>query len=99
MEIGILQEKTFKKLLFGTPADARTLSYSCGADLQDLVTEFKEYEDVGIKEHVCNDPIEKLYYSAGFEPICIYCAKECPFTVVDVYRCLQGSPTYQKEVT
>ena len=29
-----------------------------------------------IREHNCFDPVEKLYYSAGFEPICIYCAAE-----------------------
>ena len=24
----------------------------------------------------CYDPIEKQYYSAGYAPICIYCAEE-----------------------
>ena len=83
MEIGIFQEKKLSKSCrLKLQLMLEDFSYSCGADLQDLVTECKEFEDVGIKEHVCNDPIEKLYYS---EPICIYCAKECPFTVADVY--------------
>ena len=27
-----------------------------------------------VKDHACVDPIEELYYSCGFEPICFYCA-------------------------
>jgi len=28
---------------------------------------------VCVKDHDCNDPIERLYYSCGYEPVCIYC--------------------------
>lgn len=28
---------------------------------------------VFVKDHDCTDPIERLYYSCGYEPICIQC--------------------------
>ena len=28
---------------------------------------------VFVKDHDCGDPIEKLYYSCGYEAICIHC--------------------------
>lgn len=31
---------------------------------------------VCILDNNCNDPIEPLYYSADFSPICVYCASE-----------------------
>ena len=43
-------------------------SYSCGAKLQDLHLEDK-FKDVEIRDHACGDLIEKLHYSASFEPI------------------------------
>ena len=51
------------------------ISYTCGATLQELDLPDK-FSCVYVREHNCFDPIEKLYYSAGFEPICIYCAAE-----------------------
>ncbi len=33
-----------------------------------------KFRCVVIREHRCFDPIERLYYAADFEPICIYCA-------------------------
>ena len=29
--------------------------------------------EIFVKDHDCEDPVEKLYYSWGYEPICIYC--------------------------
>ena len=52
--------------------------YSCGAKLQDLHLEDK-FKDVEIRDHACGDVIEKLYYSAGFEPICVYCGCDQPY--------------------
>jgi hypothetical protein len=49
------------------------ISYSCGATFEDI-TMPEGLESVCVKRHNCYDPIEKLYYSCGFEPICIYCA-------------------------
>ena len=30
---------------------------------------------VSIRDHDCHDPVEKLYYSCGYEPVCIYCGE------------------------
>ena len=39
---------------------------------------FKAFDisSVRILDHNCNDPIELLYYSTDFSPICVYCASE-----------------------
>ena len=59
-------------------------SYSCGSKLEDfdLPDTFKNVE---IRDHHCNDPTEKLYYSASFDPVCIYCGKDQQFTVPNQY--------------
>ncbi|XP_065906831.1 uncharacterized protein [Dysidea avara] len=50
-------------------------SYTCGSSLQDM--ELPEpFSEVYVRNINCYDPIEKLYYSAGYTPICIYCAEE-----------------------
>ena len=51
------------------------IAYSCGATLEELDLPEK-FSCVYVREHGCFEPIEKLYYSAGFEPVCIYCAEE-----------------------
>ena len=51
------------------------ISYTCGGTLQELELPDK-FSCVFVKAHNCFDPLEKLYYSAGFEPICIYFAAE-----------------------
>ena len=56
----------------------RTLAdivYSCGATLEDLVMP-PELSTVCVRDHQCGDPMEKLYYSAGYDPVCYYCASE-----------------------
>ena len=58
--------------------------YTCGSKLKDLNLS-EEFNDVEIKDHCCNDPIEKLHYSANLEPLCIYCGKDEPFTTSDQY--------------
>ena len=47
--------------------------YSCGASLQDLDLPGK-LGDVYVRDVTCGDPIEKLYYTAKYPPICVYCA-------------------------
>ena len=54
-------------------------SYSCGAKLQDMGLG-EQFQNVEIRDHACGDTIEKLYYSAGFEPICVYCGVEQSYT-------------------
>ena len=50
-------------------------SYTCGSSLQDM--ELPEpFSEVYVCNINCYDPIEKLYYPAGYTPICIYCAEE-----------------------
>ena len=50
-------------------------THACGASFEDI--EFPdELESVCIRDHSCGDPVEKLYYSAGYNPICYYCASE-----------------------
>ncbi len=52
------------------------LSFSCGAALEeaDLPKEFESV--VYVIKMSCHEPVEKLYYSANFDDICIYCADE-----------------------
>ena len=49
------------------------VSYTCGVLFSDLNLPGR-LKAVFVKDHACVDPIEKLYYSCGFEPICCYCA-------------------------
>lgn len=58
--------------------------YSCGASLQELDLP-QGFENVEIRDHDCYDPIEVLYYSAKFEPICVYCAEPQPYTCENKY--------------
>ena len=48
-------------------------SFTCGAQLQDLNLAGR-LADVYVREVSCNESIERLYYSAKYESICIYCA-------------------------
>ena len=74
-------------------------SYTCGSKLKDLQLP-DEFTDVEIRDHDCFDPIEKLYYSAKNEPICVYCGQTQPFTSDDQYpqcdSCLLDSPIIKK---
>ena len=51
------------------------VDYSCGALFNDLDLP-AELDTVCVKDHGCGDPVEKLYYSAGYDPICLYCSSE-----------------------
>ena len=42
------------------------VSYSCGLSLSELDLPGR-LKGVGVKDHRCNDPTEKLYYSCDFE--------------------------------
>jgi len=60
-----------------------TVLYSCGSTLDDLKPEEGSDETVLNVVFVranfcCRSAIEYTYYSAGYEPICIYCASEAP---------------------
>ena len=49
------------------------VSYTCGVSFSDLELPGR-LKNVCVRDHKCRDPIEKLYYSCDFEPICINCA-------------------------
>lgn len=51
------------------------VSYSCGATFHELDLP-DSLACVHVLEHNCYDPVEPLYYAAGFDPICVYCASE-----------------------
>ena len=51
------------------------LIFTCGSSLEDLNLQ-PPLNEVYVRDVNCSDPIEKLYYSAGYEPICIYCATD-----------------------
>lgn len=51
------------------------VSFTCGSQLQDLVLPGQLNEEY-MRELSCEEPIEKLYYSAKYSPICIYCAED-----------------------
>lgn len=57
--------------------------YTCGSKLVDLLPE--KFCNVEIRDHSCFDVIEKLYYSAKYAPICVYCGVEEPFTDNNTY--------------
>ena len=49
--------------------------FSCGFNLSDL--DLPDcLVDVHCRDLRCGDPVEKLYYSMGYENICIYCSSE-----------------------
>ncbi len=51
------------------------MSFSCGAPLQELDIAPELCDLVCVRTLACGDPIEFLYYTAKYEPICIYCAQ------------------------
>ena len=56
------------------------ISFTCGAPLQDL--QLPEcLSEVYTRELSCGEPIEKLYYTEKYSPICIYCADTVDFPV------------------
>ena len=51
-------------------------SYTCGSPLQDIELPEPFKEVYVVRNISCYEPTEKLYYSAGYDPICIYYAEE-----------------------
>ena len=50
-------------------------TYTCGATLSDL--DFPAlWSEVCVPEIQCHDPVEKLYFSMNYDPICIHCCCE-----------------------
>ena len=72
--------------------------YTCGASLRELDLP-EEFADVEIRDHDCYDIIEKLYYSAKNEPICIYCGELQPYTSEGHYPQCCNCTSNNKKVT
>ena len=53
--------------------------FSCGSMLQDLDLPDQLSDVVFVRQLCCHDPVEILYYTAKYEPICIYCGQSQPF--------------------
>ena len=47
--------------------------FTCGSSLEDLALS-DPLNDVHVRSMVCSESIEKLYYSAGYDPVYINCA-------------------------
>ena len=65
--------KLTKKERSDLQAAIEEISYTCGAQLQELELPGR-LKDVYVRDISCEDSIEKLYYSAKYDPICVYCA-------------------------
>ena len=77
VEIDLFKEKSIVASQKELERKLNNFDFSCGAitsDL-DLPDELKE-SDVHFRDLRCKDPVKKLYYSMGFEQICIYCSTE-----------------------
>ena len=61
------------------------MPFSCGATLQDAVIP-TEVADVYVKKMHCHEPIEWLYYAAGFNDTCVHCGAEVsPWSNKELY--------------
>ena len=67
------QQRTLMSALDG-------MSFSCGSPLQDLEVDDELKDAVFVKSLNCCEPAEILYYTAKYEPICIYCGQMEPFS-------------------
>ncbi len=76
-----------------------SFSYTCGSRLSELNLS-AQFADVEVKDHICYEPIERLYYSAKYDPICIYCGQDQPFTCDNLYPqcpdCIDKAPIRKK---
>ena len=52
------------------------MSFSCGAALQDAEIPTEVADVVYVKKMHCHEPIERLYYAADFNNICVHCGAE-----------------------
>lgn len=43
----------------------------------------EKFADVHFRDLKCADPVERLYYSLGYEPICFFCSSENDLNITD----------------
>ena len=80
MEVGLCEEEAAKKKLSAhwrreLEKTLQAFDFSCGASTLDLDLP-AELGDVHFRDLNCEDLVERLYYSMGYDPICIYCSSE-----------------------
>ena len=64
----------------------KDVSFVCATHLQDLeIPGPGRLNNVYTQKISCGEPIEKLYYTAKYLPICIYCASELSAVPKDTY--------------
>jgi len=78
------QKKLAKRDRHDLQSILEDVSFTCGAQLQDLNLP-EQLRDVYMREMCCEEPIEKLYYSAKYKPICVYCAEDVDKVEKDCY--------------
>ncbi|CAB4040071.1 Hypothetical predicted protein, partial [Paramuricea clavata] len=63
------------------------MSFSCGAQLQDADIPEHLKDTVFVRRMGCEQPVEKLYYSAKFEDICVHCSGDdvAPWSDLEEY--------------
>jgi len=69
------QFKLSKKEQADLETALQDVSFTCGAQLQDMEL-LGRLNEVYTRKILCEQPIEKLYYSAKYSPICVYCAAD-----------------------
>ena len=74
--------KLTKKERTDLQAAIEDVSFTCGAPLQDLQLP-GHLSEVYARQLSCGEPIEKLYYTAKYSHICIYCADTVDLPVLE----------------
>ena len=74
------QKKLAKRDRHDLQSILEDVSFTCGAQLQDLNLPERLRDEM-----CCEEPIEKSYYSAKYKPICVYCAEDVDKVEKDCY--------------
>ena len=75
VEISVRQKKLSAQTKRELGSKLSDFDFSCDASLFDLDLP-QSHGDVHCRDLRCEDPVEKLYYSMGYEPICTQCSSE-----------------------
>ena len=79
------------------------MSFSCVSPLQELDLLSDLVDELFIGDLNCSDPIELLYYSAEYNPVYVYCAKNEPYSSDKYYPqskdCKNKPPIARKYIT
>ena len=83
------QSKSLKHVLSG-------MAFSCGAPLEEMDLPKSLEGEAFVRELNFHDSIEILYYTAKYEPICIYCGQPQPFSSESAYPHVQCDDCKEK---